>query len=78
MRELIKAVLRLMYKSNEFLFSVTDPKISEVLQQNSGREVNLHYRKYLGALPGAECRQYIVDSIYEIRGWRKSGTFTDD
>lgn len=70
--ELIQSGFKTNVQSNEFLFSVTDPKISQILQQNSGREVNLHYKKYLGALPWRGMQQYIVDSIYEIRGVDKT------
>ncbi|MDE3251892.1 MAG: hypothetical protein KGO92_03735 [Bacteroidota bacterium] len=55
-------------QSNEFSFSVTNPKVAAELLQVSGREVNLHYKQYFGSLPWRGMQNFIVDSIYEIRG----------
>lgn len=55
-------------QSNEFSFSVTNPRVAAELLQVSGREVNLHYKQYFGSLPWRGMQNFIVDSIYEIRG----------
>lgn len=55
-------------QSNEFSFSVTNPVVAAELLQVSGREVNLHYKQYFGSLPWRGMQNFIVDSIYEIRG----------
>lgn len=55
-------------QSNEFSFSVTSEKVAAKLLQVSGREVNLHYKQYFGSLPWREMKNFIVDSIYEVRG----------
>lgn len=69
--ELIQSGFKTNIQSNEFFFSVTDKNIADRLQQNSGLEVNLHYKLYKGSLPWRGMQPYIVDSIYEIRGAEK-------
>jgi hypothetical protein len=51
--------------SSEFEFSVTDPALAEKLMLAGGREVDLHYKEYTGALPWRS--KYVVDSIINIR-----------
>lgn len=65
---LIQSGFKANVQSNEFVFSVVDEKVAEVLNQNSGREINVHYKRYLGALPWRGVEKYIVDSILEVRG----------
>jgi hypothetical protein len=55
-------------QSNEFSFSVTKEDVAEQLLKVSGREVNIHYKQYFGSLPWRGMQNYIVDSIYEVRG----------
>ena len=55
-------------QSNEFSFSVTKKEVAEQLLKVSGREVNVHYKQYFGSLPWRGMQNYIVDSIYEVRG----------
>ena len=55
-------------QSNEFSFSVTKPEVAEQLMKLSGRELNVHYKQYLSSLPWRGMQNYIVDSIYEVRG----------
>lgn len=55
-------------QSNEFSFSVTHQKVADSLLKISGKEVNVHYKQYFGALPWRGMQKYIVDSIYEVRG----------
>lgn len=65
---LIQSGFKANVQSNEFVFSVVDEKVANVLNQNSGREINVHYKRYLGALPWRGLEKYIVDSILEVRG----------
>lgn len=55
-------------QSNEFNFSVEEERIARILEANSGREMNLRYKRFLGALPWRGVEKYIVDSVLEIRG----------
>jgi hypothetical protein len=66
--KIIQSGFKANVQSNEFDFSVVSESVAELLEKNSGREVNLHYKRYLGALPWRGMQSYIVDSIYEIRG----------
>src|SRR5688572_24241728 len=54
-------------QSYEFEFSVANPQIADQLMHNSGKEVELHYREYLGAIPWRGNSNYIVDSILSMR-----------
>ena len=65
--KLIQSGFKANVQSNEFEFSVVNDKIAAVLEQNSGREVNVHYISYFGTLPWRGMSEFIVDSIYEIR-----------
>jgi hypothetical protein len=64
---IIQSGFKANVQSNEFIFSVTNEEIAKTLQQNSGKEINLHYKSYFGALPWRGMSKFIVDSIYEIR-----------
>ncbi|MBL7759937.1 MAG: hypothetical protein JNK08_04500 [Sediminibacterium sp.] len=66
--KIIQSGFKANVQSNEFDFSVTDPKVALILEKNSGRELNLHYKRYLGALPWRGMQSYVVDSVLEIRG----------
>jgi hypothetical protein len=55
-------------QSNEFSFSVTRENVAQELLKVSGREVNVHYKQYFGSLPWRGMQNFIVDSIYEVRG----------
>lgn len=55
-------------QSNEFTFSIADPAIAERLMLNSGKEVELHYKEYIGAVPWRGYSEFIVDSVVEISG----------
>ena len=66
--KIIQSGFKANVQSNEFDFSVTDPKVALILEKNSGRELNLHYKRYLGELPWRGMQAYIVDSVLEIRG----------
>lgn len=52
--------------SNEFTFSVSEPRVAEQLMRCSGKFVELHYKEYNGALPWRGMSEYVVDSIIAI------------
>lgn len=54
-------------QSNEFIFSVSDPEVAKELMNAGGKEVDLHYREYLGALPWRGNSRYVVDEIIDIK-----------
>jgi hypothetical protein len=53
-------------ESFEFEFSVEDPQVANELMVNSGKQFNLHYREYLGALPWRGHKKFVVDSIISM------------
>lgn len=53
-------------QSNEFSFSVTDERVAKKLMENSGKDMELHYKRYQGALPWRGMQLFVVDSIYAI------------
>ena len=53
-------------QSYEFDFSVADKAIADTLMRCSGRNVQLHYKEYLGALPWRGQQKYIVDKIVSV------------
>lgn len=55
-------------QSNEFIFSVSDPSVAGRLELASGKDVQVHYKEYIGTLPWRGYSQYIVDSIVSIEG----------
>lgn len=54
-------------QSYEFEFSVTDPKVADSLMRCGGRQVELHYKEYLGSLPWRGMQVYVVDSIVSVK-----------
>lgn len=54
-------------QSYEFEFSITDPKVADSLMRCGGREVELHYKEYLGKLPWRGMQKYVVDSIIAVK-----------
>ena len=72
--KLIQSGFKANIQSNEFSFSVTNPGLADQLMKLSGRELNLHYKQYLGSLPWRGMQQNIVDSIYEVRdpSWQEN------
>ena len=65
--KIIQSGFKANVQSNEFEFSVTDENVAKILLANSGREVELQYKEYFGALPWRGMQKYVVDSVYEIR-----------
>ena len=64
---IIQSGFKANIQSNQFEFSVENEKVAQILLENSGQEVELHYKEYFGAIPWRGMQKYIVDSIYEIR-----------
>lgn len=54
-------------QSYEFEFSVASKSIAEKLMLSSGKEVELHYKEYLHAIPWRGYNKYVVDSIISLR-----------
>ncbi len=53
-------------QSNEFKFSVEKQQIADTLMRCTGRQVELHYKEYLGALPWRGVSEFVVDSIISV------------
>lgn len=53
-------------ESFEFEFSVADERVATELMVNSGKQFNLHYKEYCGALPWRGHHRYVVDSIISM------------
>jgi len=53
-------------QSNEFRFSVVSEDVANKLMRNSGKEFELHYKEYMGALPWRGTSEFVVDSIYSM------------
>lgn len=53
-------------QSYEFDFSIEDQAIADSLMKCSGKQVQLHYKEYLGALPWRGQQKYIVDKILSV------------
>ena len=53
-------------QSNEFSFSIEDAALAQKLMLNSGREMQLHYKEYLGSVPWRGYSKFIVDSVVLI------------
>ena len=61
-------------QSNEFKFSVVEPRVAERINEGSNVGVKLHWKRYLGTLPWRGNSQYIVDSIYTTSSAKKVET----
>ena len=53
--------------SYEFEFSIKSKRIFEILERNSGKEFDLHYKEYHNPVPWRGNTVYIVDSILAMR-----------
>jgi len=54
-------------QSNEFRFSVASDSVAAKLMANSGKDFELHYKEYMGALPWRGTSVFIVDSVISMR-----------
>ena len=50
-------------QSSEFQFSVENKVVADSLMRCSGKEVELHYKEYLGILPWRGVNKFVVDKI---------------
>jgi hypothetical protein len=66
--KIIQSGFKANVESNYFEFSVTNESVAKKLLENSGKEVELHYKRYFGSLPWRGVESYIVDSIYNVQG----------
>ncbi|WP_052496411.1 hypothetical protein [Pedobacter lusitanus] len=53
--------------SNEFMFSVTDPKVAEELNKNAGSNIEVHYKEYISPLPWRGVSVFVVDSLISAK-----------
>jgi hypothetical protein len=53
-------------QSYEFTFSIVNEAVAQKLMLNSGRNVELHYKEYIGVVPWRGYSEFIVDSIIAI------------
>ena len=65
--KVIQSGFKANVQSNEFNFSVTKESVAKILLENAGREVEVHYIEYFGALPWRGMERYVVDSVYQVR-----------
>jgi len=54
-------------QSYEFEFSIATERIFKILEVNSGKVFDLHYKEYHGVLPWRGNTKYIVDSVIAMR-----------
>lgn len=54
-------------QSYEFPFSVENKAVADSLMLCSGKEVELHYKEYLGVLPWRGVNKFIVDKIVSVK-----------
>jgi hypothetical protein len=54
-------------QSNEFMFSVTDPKVAEQLNRSAGAFLEVHYKEYIHTLPWRGVSNFVVDSIISVK-----------
>lgn len=54
-------------QSYEFEFSIKGKRIYEILERNSGKSFELHYKEYHGIVPWRGNTVYLVDSILAMR-----------
>ena len=55
-------------QSDEFQFSVENKVVADSLMRCSGKEVELHYKEYLGILPWRGVNKFVVDKIVLVKG----------
>lgn len=69
---LIQSGLRVVGKGTNtmesyvFEFSVENEAVADSLMRCSGKNVELHYKEYLGALPWRGQQKYVVDKILSV------------
>jgi len=56
-----------LMQSNDFIFSIANDSIAHILEQNSGKCFDLHYKEYLGAAPWRGNTVFVVDRVDKIK-----------
>ena len=54
-------------QSYEFSFSVEDELLADSLMKCSGKQLELHYKEYLGILPWRGVSKFVVDDIVSVK-----------
>ncbi len=54
-------------QSYEFEFSISDESVAQKLMVSSGKQVELHYKEYLGSVPWRGYSAFVVDSVIAIQ-----------
>jgi hypothetical protein len=54
-------------QSYEFPFSVENKTVADSLMRCSGKQVELHYKEYLGILPWRGVNKFVVDKIVSVK-----------
>lgn len=54
-------------QSNEFVFSVEKPQLVDTLMRCTGKQVEVHYKRYGAPLPWRGNSIFVVDSLYSVR-----------
>ncbi|MEO8403035.1 MAG: hypothetical protein ABI480_00515 [Chitinophagaceae bacterium] len=65
--KLIQSGFKGTLQSYEFEFSIKNKQVFEVLEKNSGKMFDLHYKEYHGVLPWRGNTVFVVDSILSMR-----------
>ena len=73
---LIQSGFKANVQSNEFEFSVEKENVAKLLEENAGKEMQLHYKHYFGVLPWRGNTDYVVDSVYYIANANGRGTIS--
>ena len=73
---LIQSGFKANVQSNEFEFSVEKEEVAKLLEENAGKEMQLHYKHYFGVLPWRGNTDYVVDSVYYISNANGKGTIS--
>jgi hypothetical protein len=63
----IKSPVAGSIQSYEFEFSIANERVFKILEMNSGKTFDLHYKEYHGSLPWRGNTRYVVDSIMAMR-----------
>jgi len=62
----LKSTPGVAVQSNEFIFSVDSKEVAEKLMLLGGKNVDLQYKEYMGALPWRGYSKFVVDSIMSV------------
>jgi len=54
-------------QSYEFAFSVEDELVADSLMKCSGKQLELHYKEYLGTLPWRGVSKFVVDDVVSVK-----------